>query len=69
MGVPCITVRENTYDMETNILGGTRKDSILQAYEQSVPNKARQCCIPSGWDGRASSISLFSDARFSCRIQ
>lgn len=58
MGIPCVTLRENTerpitIDMGTNILGGTRKNSILHAYAESLNKKKRRCALP-GWDGRAS---------------
>ena len=41
LGVPCITLRENTerpvtIEMGTNVLGGTSKDSILKAYRDSM---------------------------------
>ncbi len=58
LGVPCITVRENTerpvtVSLGTNILAGTEKDSILNAY-RSIPEKMKSCSVPPMWDGLAS---------------
>ncbi len=57
LGVPCMTVRENTerpvtIDEGTNILVGAERDAILSAYEkiQSDLPKGR---IPKFWDGQA----------------
>ncbi|MGO9952272.1 MAG: hypothetical protein ACLPN1_08680, partial [Dissulfurispiraceae bacterium] len=36
----------------TNILAGTKKDTILSAY-QSIPEKGINYSVPSKWDGRA----------------
>ena len=58
LGVPCITLRENTerpvtIDMGTNILGGNTRARILEAYRLStLKPKVRSC--PPKWDGRAS---------------
>lgn len=58
LGVPCITIRENTERPVTliegtNILAGTRRESILSAY-RSIPEKVINYSAPSKWDGRAS---------------
>lgn len=55
LGIPCITIRENTerpvtVEIGTNILAGTKKDRILEAY-RFIPEKMRRCRIPAGWDG------------------
>ena len=57
LGVPCVTLRANTerpitIEMGTNILGGTGKDSILQAYRDSIEKKKKFSVLPK-WDGRA----------------
>ena len=57
LGVPCITIRENTerpitITSGTNILAGTKKDTILSAY-QSIPEKGINYSVPSKWDGRS----------------
>ena len=59
MGVPCVTLRENTerpvtIGMGTNVLGGTNKNSILQAYRESINNNRKKPALPPKWDGRAS---------------
>jgi UDP-N-acetylglucosamine 2-epimerase (non-hydrolysing) len=58
LGVPCITMRENTerpitIEMGSNILGGTSKVSILQAYDRILGDKNRVRRVPPRWDGRA----------------
>jgi len=55
LGVPCVTIRENTerpvtVSLGTNILAGTKKDSILDAY-RSIPEKMKNCSVPPMWDG------------------
>jgi UDP-N-acetylglucosamine 2-epimerase (non-hydrolysing) len=59
LAVPCITLRENTerpitIEVGTNILAGTRKDTILRAYRKSLDQKERRYSVPPKWDGRAS---------------
>jgi len=58
LGVPCVTIRENTerpvtIEMGTNVLGGTTKESILHAYRESL-GKAGKGSVPPYWDGKAS---------------
>ncbi|WDN88274.1 UDP-N-acetylglucosamine 2-epimerase (non-hydrolyzing) [Desulfosarcina sp. BuS5] len=58
LGVPCITLRENTerpitIEMGTNILAGTKKESILNAYRESIKGKSKEHNVPPKWDGRA----------------
>jgi len=57
LGVPCLTLRDNTerpvtIEYGTNRLAGTRKETILEAWTQSVahPKRGR---IPPMWDGKA----------------
>ena len=57
LGVPCITIRENTerpitLTSGTNILAGTKKEGILSAY-QSIPERTVNYSAPPKWDGRA----------------
>jgi len=59
IGVPCVTLRENTerpvtINMGTNVLGGTSKDSIMKAYYESVKRRRKDFSVPSKWDGKAS---------------
>jgi UDP-N-acetylglucosamine 2-epimerase (non-hydrolysing) len=56
LGVPCITLRENTerpvtIDEGTNILAGTKRDAILAAFEQALAKKAGRA--PRFWDGKS----------------
>lgn len=59
LGLPCVTLRENTerpvtIEMGTNILGGVSKESILDAYRKSLDQKGKEHRVPPGWDGRSS---------------
>jgi UDP-N-acetylglucosamine 2-epimerase (non-hydrolysing) len=57
LGVPCITLRENTerpvtITEGTNVLAGTKREAILAAYErfQTSPPSGR---APRFWDGKS----------------
>ena len=59
LGVPCVTLRENTerpitIQMGTNVLGGTKKTSIIMAYLESMKKNRKEFLIPPKWDGKAS---------------
>jgi UDP-N-acetylglucosamine 2-epimerase (non-hydrolysing) len=58
LGVPCVTIRENTerpitVELGTNVLAGTSKAGILRAYSEAL-KKAKHATVPPLWDGRAS---------------
>jgi len=58
LGVPCVTIRENTerpvtVEVGTNVLAGTKRESIIQAYDTSR-EKSASARRPALWDGRAS---------------
>ena len=58
LGIPCVTIRENTerpitIKMGTNILAGTKKESILKAFEEAIARPKDQFKVPPKWDGRA----------------
>lgn len=58
LGIPCLTVRENTerpitITEGTNILVGTNTNSILNGYRESL-NMAKPVTSPELWDGKAS---------------
>jgi UDP-N-acetylglucosamine 2-epimerase (non-hydrolysing) len=58
LGVPCITIRDNTerpvtVTMGTNILAGTKRESILGAW-RFRGEKMKKCSVPPLWDGKAS---------------
>ena len=58
LGVPCVTLRENTErpittEMGTNVLAGTKKESILSAYRKSIEKSGKEFTVPPKWDGRA----------------
>jgi UDP-N-acetylglucosamine 2-epimerase (non-hydrolysing) len=57
LGVPCITLRENTerpitIELGTNLLAGTRPETILIAYRSALAG-GRKKATPPYWDGRA----------------
>lgn len=58
LGIPCVTIRENTerpvtVEIGTNQLAGNKPEAILAAYE-NAPGKAANASIPPLWDGMAS---------------
>jgi UDP-N-acetylglucosamine 2-epimerase (non-hydrolysing) len=58
LGIPCVTIRNNTerpitVKMGTNILAGTKKVSILKAFEQAVAKPKNKFNVPPKWDGKA----------------
>jgi UDP-N-acetylglucosamine 2-epimerase (non-hydrolysing) len=58
LGVPCITLRENTerpvtIAEGTNILAGTRREAILAAYESVRAQSAAAHKTPRFWDGKS----------------
>jgi len=57
LGVPCVTLRENTerpvtLSHGTNVLGGTDRDRILAAYRESIGRRG-ESRRPELWDGNA----------------
>jgi len=57
LGVPCVTLRENTerpvtVSQGTNILAGTTREGILRAFEQAC-EMPRGRSTPAHWDGKA----------------
>lgn len=58
LGVPCVTIRDNTerpvtVEIGTNVLAGTTREGILAAYLDS-PRRKAVASVPPKWDGRAS---------------
>src|SRR5467141_2781582 len=57
LGVPCITVRENTerpvtVESGTNMIAGTKTETIKDAIRRQISRKGK-CGVPKNWDGRA----------------
>jgi len=57
LGIPCLTLRDNTerpvtIECGTNRLAGTRKETILEAWHQTVAEPKRGA-LPPLWDGQA----------------
>lgn len=60
LGVPCVTVRENTERPITvtkgsNVLGGTRRDTIRAAIRRQQDDQRHRRSFPELWDGKAGS--------------
>jgi len=58
LGVPCLTLRENTerpitVEMGTNTLAGNKKEDILNCFWQIIENGKPGASIPPKWDGKA----------------
>lgn len=58
LGVPCITLRENTerpitLEIGTNMLAGNKKADILKCYRQIIEKGKQEANIPPKWDGKA----------------
>lgn len=59
MGIPCMTVRDNTERPETITIGtnellGTDPKAIAPAMERLFSGQWKKGCIPEKWDGKAS---------------
>jgi UDP-N-acetylglucosamine 2-epimerase (non-hydrolysing) len=57
LGVPCVTVRENTerpvtIEVGTNVLAGTSAEGIRRAARQQLESK-REVGVPKTWDGKS----------------
>jgi UDP-N-acetylglucosamine 2-epimerase (non-hydrolysing) len=57
LGVPCLTLRNNTerpvtIDEGTNLLAGTSRESILAAWKR-MKQRPKRGCVPRYWDGKA----------------
>jgi len=57
LGVPCVTVRDNTerpvtVEMGTNLLGGTRRETIRAAIQRQLQFRGGTL-VPEKWDGKA----------------
>jgi UDP-N-acetylglucosamine 2-epimerase (non-hydrolysing) len=58
LGVPCLTVRENTerpitVEIGTNEIVGRNLDNIAVAIERVLDGKRKPCTVPPLWDGHA----------------
>ena len=57
LGIPCVTVRDNTerpvtLEIGTNLLAGTRRETIRAAVERQLKFRRRDA-VPERWDGKA----------------
>jgi UDP-N-acetylglucosamine 2-epimerase (non-hydrolysing) len=60
LGVPCVTVRNNTERpvtvvKGTNVLAGTKSESIRDAIRHQMARTSRRQILPDKWDGKAAS--------------
>jgi len=58
LGVPCITLRENTErpitcEEGTNVVVGNKRENILAAARKILDGNAQPGGIPEKWDGKA----------------
>ena len=58
LGVPCVTVRENTerpvtVEQGTNVLAGTEPANVIAAARRALAGARREARRPALWDGRA----------------
>lgn len=58
LGVPCLTLRENTerpitVEQGTNILVGRDRDAILSAVQEILAGRGKRGRVPEFWDGHA----------------
>ena len=58
LGIPCVTVRENTerpitVKVGTNILAGTSKEGIREATRQQLTSSRGSGAVPEAWDGKS----------------
>ena len=68
LGIPCITLRENTerpvtITLGTNKLVGANPNAILDAYRESLSGNSYNHTIPPLWDGQAAAriVSVFEN--------
>jgi len=58
LGVPCLTMRENTerpitIEQGTNTMVGSDRDAILQGVAEILAGRGKRGRVPELWDGRA----------------
>jgi UDP-N-acetylglucosamine 2-epimerase (non-hydrolysing) len=58
LGIPCVTVRENTerpvtVEVGTNIVAGTEPERIRAAIHRQLRGQVTGGAVPVKWDGRA----------------
>jgi UDP-N-acetylglucosamine 2-epimerase (non-hydrolysing) len=58
LGIPCITVRDNTewpitVSMGTNVLAGRNMKRLIEEVEKIMQGRAKAGAIPPMWDGKA----------------
>ena len=59
LGVPCITLRDNTerpstLDLGTNVLAGENVDILLSSVGDVLASRFKEGVVPELWDGNAS---------------
>jgi len=71
--IPCITIRENTerpitVEVGSNVLAGTKPESIVEYGEKALAGKWKKSSVPDKWDGKASErIAEIIDKELHCQ--
>jgi len=70
LGVPCVTLRDNTerpitVEMGTNVLAGNKPEAILAAYRRSLAGNNGGNSIPPLWDGKVDRLNICARLRLS----
>lgn len=63
LGIPCLTLRENTErpittEIGTNVVVGTATGKILAAYAEVAANRFKKGKVPAYWDGQAAERTI-----------
>lgn len=69
LGVPCVTMRENTerpvtVDEGTNVLAGTAPERVIELAVQAIEGRGKRGRRPALWDGKAAEriVGILADA-------
>jgi UDP-N-acetylglucosamine 2-epimerase (non-hydrolysing) len=73
LGVPCVTIRENTerpitVDEGTNVLVGTDPQRIVAAAREALSGKSKRGRRPALWDGHAACriVEILAKELYAC---
>jgi len=59
LGIPCITIRDNTerpitVDIGSNVITGINAEKIIETADNIIDGKGKTCKVPKMWDGKTS---------------